>query len=65
MRKNNEFLIDLLNRMEDKMVELMGEEAYYVWATLTARDMFRQSVENMEDVEFKYFVQANSEQITK
>lgn len=62
---NNEFLIDLLNRMEDKMVELMGGEAYSVWATETARDMFRQSVEDMEDGEFKDFILENLEQITK
>ena len=61
----NEFLINLLNRMEDKMVELMGGKAYSVWATETARDMFRQSVEDMEDGEFKDFVLANLEQITK
>ena len=61
----NEFMIDLLNRMEDKLVELMGGKAYSVWATETARDMFRQSVEDMEDGDFKDFVLANLEQITK
>lgn len=63
--RENEFMIDLLNRMEDKLVELMGGKAYSVWATEIARDMFRQSVEDMEDGEFKDFVLANLEQITK
>jgi len=61
----NEFLINLLNRMEDKMVELMGGKAYSVWATETARDMFRLSVENMEDSDFKDFVLEHFEEITK
>lgn len=63
--RENEFMIDLLNRMEDKLVELMGGKAYSIWATETARDMFRQSVEDMEDGEFKDFVLENLEQITK
>lgn len=61
----NEFMINLLNRMEDKLVELMGGKAYSVWAAETARDMFRQSVEDMEDGDFKDFVLENLEQITK
>lgn len=61
----NEFMIDLLNRMEDKMVELMGGKAYSVWAAETARDMFRQSVEDMEDGDFKDYILEHFEEITK
>ena len=61
----NESLINLLNRMEDKMVELMGGKAYSIWAAETARDMFRLSVENMEDGGFKDFVLEHFEEITK
>lgn len=62
---NNEFLINLLNRMEDKMVELMGGKAYSIWATETSRDMFRQSVEDMEDGDFKDYILEHFEEITK
>ena len=43
----------------------MGGKAYSVWAAETARDMIRQSVEDMEDGDFKDFVLENLEQITK
>lgn len=63
--RENEFMIDLLNRMEDKMVELMGGKAYSVWATETARDMFRQSVEDMDNSDFKDYILEHFEEITK
>ena len=61
----NEYLINLLNRMEDKMAEVMGGKAYSIWAAETARDMFRQSVEDMEDGDFKDYVLEHFEEITK
>lgn len=61
----NEFLINLLNRMEDKMVEVMGVKAYSIWAAETARDMFRLSVENMEKGDFKDYILEHFEEITK
>ena len=61
----NESLINLLNRMEDKMVELMGGKAYSIWAAQTARDMFRQSVEDMDDSDFKDYILEHFEEITK
>lgn len=61
----NEFLINLLNRMEDKMVELMGGKAYSIWAAETARDMFRQSVEDMDNSDFKDYILEHFEEITK
>ena len=61
----NEFLINLLNCMEDKMVELMGGKAYSIWAAETARDMFRQSVEDMDNSDFKDYILEHFEEITK
>ena len=61
----NEFQINLLNRMEDKMVELMGGKAYSIWAAETARDMFRQSVEDMDNSDFKDYILEHFEEITK
>lgn len=54
--RENEFRMLLLARMEEKMVELMGREAYDDWFVRTSRDLLWLSVEHMEEGEYKNFV---------
>ena len=54
--RENEFRMILLARMEEKMVELMGREAYDDWFVKTSAELLWLSVEHMEDGEYKNFV---------
>lgn len=54
--RENEFRMLLLARMEEKMVELMGREAYDDWFVKTSAELLWLSVEKMEDGEYKNFV---------
>ena len=53
-----------IKRMEDKLIELMGEEAYTEFATKIATEAFREEVEGMEDDEFRELTLANFDDIT-
>lgn len=66
--RENEFRMLLIARMEEKMVQLMGREAYDEWFVRTSRDLLWQSVERMEDGEYKNFVSsvlASYDELTK
>lgn len=66
--RENEFRMLLLARMEEKMVEMMGREAYDDWFVRTSRDLLWLSVEHMEDGEYKNFVSSvltSYDEITK
>ena len=54
--RENEFRMLLIARMEEKMVELMGREAYDEWFVKTSAELLWLSVEQMEDGEYKNFV---------
>lgn len=66
--RENEFRMLLIARMEEKMVQLMGRESYDEWFVRTSRDLLWQSVERMEDGEYKNFVSsvlASYDELTK
>lgn len=42
-------------RMEDKLIELMGAKEYDKWSTETAKEGFRYAVEELPEGEFKDF----------
>ena len=54
--REDEFRMLLIARMEEKMVELMGREAYDEWFVKTSAELLWLSVEQMEDGEYKNFV---------
>lgn len=53
----------IIGKMEEKLRELMGDEAYMEFAKETAKEAFRNEVEGMADCEFKDFVIENLQQI--
>ena len=66
--RENEFRMLLIARMEEKMVELMGREAYDEWFVKTSAELLWLSVEQMEDGEYKNFVSsvlASYDELTK
>ena len=66
--RENEFRMLLIARMEEKMVELMGREAYDDWFVKTSAELLWLSVERMEDGEYKNFVSsvlASYDELTK
>ena len=54
--REDEFRMILIARMEEKMVDLMGREAYDEWFVKTSAELLWLSVEKMEDGEYKNFV---------
>ena len=66
--REDEFRMLLIARMEEKMVELMGREAYDEWFVRTSAELLWLSVEKMEDGEYKNFVSsvlASYDELTK
>ena len=55
----------VMKKMEEKLIELMGKDAYAEFATEIAREGFRMEVNGMADGEFKYFCQEYFDDITK
>ena len=53
------------DHMEDKLKELLGEDAYKEWSESIAKEMFKEDVEHMEDGQFKDFCKDYMEEITK
>lgn len=55
----------LLEKHEKKLIELMGEEAYYEWAVAIAKEAFLIEIEGMADSPFKDFVISHFDEITR
>jgi len=60
-----EFKDYLLKKMEEKLIELMGKEAYTEFSVQIAREGFRKEVDGMADGDFKNFVIENFDKITQ
>ena len=58
------YLMRLLKMMEEKMIELMGYDAYSEWSKQAAKELFRLEIDNMEDSDFKRFCEDNFDKIT-
>lgn len=52
-------LMRLLQMMEEKLIELMGDDAYSEWSKQAAKELFRLEIDNMEDSDFKRFCEDN------
>ena len=61
---NEKTLTFTLRKMEEKLMELMGND-YYDFAKQLAKDAFRYEIENMEDPDFKQFCHDNFDTITE
>jgi len=57
-------LMRLLQMMEEKMIELMGYDAYSEWSKQIGKELFRRSIDDMEESDFKRFCQDNFDEIT-
>ena len=57
--------ITIIKRMEEKLIELMGAEAYEEFAKETAREAFLEEVKEMPESDFKAVTMNNIERITK
>ena len=58
----NEYAI---RKLEEKLIELMGEEEYVKFSIQIARVGFRKEIEGMADSEFKEFAIKNFDYITR
>lgn len=54
----------MMNRLEKRLIELMGKEAYAEFAKEIAKEAFAIEVDNMNDGEFKDFCIENFGDIT-
>ncbi len=57
-------LMRLLQMMEEKLIELMGDDAYSEWSKQIGKELFRMSIDDMEESNFKKFCQENFDMIT-
>lgn len=55
----------IIEKMERKMIELMGEEAYSEFATSVAKEVFLSEVEGMAESEFKDYLLKHFDLITQ
>ena len=56
-------LMRLLQMMEEKLIELMGDDAYSEWSKQAAKELFRLEIDDMADSDFKRFCQDNFDEI--
>ena len=54
----------MMSRMEKRLIELMGQEAYAEFAKEIAKEAFAIEVDNMDDGKFKDFCIENFGEIT-
>lgn len=64
MLDENRMLHDICMEYEKKMIEVMGKEAFYNYATQLSKDLWRRHVEQLPDSEFKRFSLENFDRIT-
>lgn len=60
----NESLKYMMNRMDEKLRELMTKEEYVEFSSQIAKESFRIELENMADGDFKDFCLGNFDAIT-
>lgn len=54
----------LCMKSDDKLKEVLTAKAYEQWAEKTAKEIFKEEIEEMEDCDFKSFVLEHMELIT-
>lgn len=54
----------VMKQMENKLIELMGYEAYCAFSREIAKEGFRKEIDGMEDGDFKNFVIEHFDEIT-
>ena len=62
---NEKAMIYMMNCMEKKLRQYMGDEAFFRFSERIAREAFKQSVDDIEDSDFKDFCRANFGGITE
>lgn len=60
-----DFNMFVMKKMEEKLIELMGHEAYAEFSTKIAKEGFRAEIEGMAEGEFKDFCIENFDDITR
>lgn len=55
----------IIEKLEKKLVELMGKEAYTEFATSVAKEVFRSEIEGMAESGFKDYLIEHFDQITQ
>ena len=55
----------IIEKMEKKLIELMGKEAYSEFSTSVAKEVFRSEIEGMAESGFKDFLIEHFDQITQ
>ena len=60
-----DFSLNVMKKMEEKLIELMGQEAYTEFSIGIAKEAFREEVDGMEDSDFKNFCKEYFDEITK
>lgn len=58
------YYLYIIEKMEYKLIELMGEDPYSVWMGDVAREGFRKEVESLKDSGLKDFLLHDFELIT-
>lgn len=62
---NSECMLFVLNAYEQKLRELMGDEAYLQFAKSVAQKGVRKEIEAMPDSDFKRFCLDNFDEVTE
>ena len=60
---NEKYLLLMMKRMEEKLLEYMSAEEYTEFSKEIAKESFRLEVNDMEDSDFKFFVTEHFDQI--
>ena len=63
MLDEHRMLHDICTEYEKKMIEVMGKQAFYNYATQLSKDLWRRHVEQLPDSEFKKFSLENFDRI--
>ena len=60
---DNKAIMKTMKYMEEKLIELMGEEAYREFALATGKRVFLEEIEEMGDCNFKFFTLEHFDEI--
>ncbi len=55
----------IIEKMEKKLIEMMGKEAYSEFATSVAKEVFRSEIDGMAESGFKDYLINHFDQITQ
>lgn len=55
---------NIITAYENKLIEIMGMEAFGEWVLEASKDLFRQEVESMQDCDAKEYILEHFDEVT-